>query len=73
MFSLHLKLTMKKLKSMGHSHLIICVDKHMGVGILLFITQGEGRQVTERSGVRQSACGRVCGRSRDLAVGWSLV
>ena len=24
-------------------------------------------------GVRQSACGRVCGRSRDLAVGWSLV
>ena len=24
-------------------------------------------------GVKQSACGRVCGRSRDLAVGWSLV
>ena len=24
-------------------------------------------------GVRPSACGRVCGRSRDLAGGWSLV
>lgn len=50
MFSLHLKVNHEEVQSMGHSHLIICVVTKQGVGILLFITQGEGRQVTERSG-----------------------
>lgn len=50
MFSLHLTVNHEEVQSMGHSHLIICVVTKQGVGILLFITQGEGRQVTERSG-----------------------
>lgn len=42
------KLSMKRVQSTGRSHLIKCVVTKQGVRIL-FITQGEGRQVTEGS------------------------